>query len=150
MERVFEFKKVSKTTVTIDEQFLRISRKGLFNKTSGLTGEKSIKLDNILSVQFKEPGMRAGYIQFNVPGGKDKVGVHKAISDENAILFSSKEIDIAEELKSVVENYISNKSINQTNKIDPTEELRKYKALLDDDIITRDEFEAKKKKILGL
>ena len=33
---------------------------------------------------------------------------------------------------------------------DPVDELRKYKELLDDGIITESEFEAKKKQILGL
>ena len=33
---------------------------------------------------------------------------------------------------------------------DRTEEIRNYKALLDDGIITEEEFEAKKKQLLGL
>ncbi|HAH94421.1 MAG TPA: SHOCT domain-containing protein, partial [Dielma fastidiosa] len=33
---------------------------------------------------------------------------------------------------------------------DPTEQLRKYKSLLDDGIITQEEFDSKKKQILGL
>ena len=36
------------------------------------------------------------------------------------------------------------------HQIEPTEELRKYKKLLDDGIITQKEFEQKKKQILGL
>lgn len=35
-------------------------------------------------------------------------------------------------------------------KISFADELRKYKALFDDGIITQEEFEAKKKQILGL
>lgn len=37
-----------------------------------------------------------------------------------------------------------------TSSIDPVEEIRKYKALLDDDIITKEEFEQKKQELLGL
>lgn len=36
------------------------------------------------------------------------------------------------------------------HQIEPTEELRKYKKLLDEGIITQEEFEQKKKQILGL
>ena len=33
---------------------------------------------------------------------------------------------------------------------DPIEEIRKYKSLLDDGIITQEEFDAKKKQLLGI
>ena len=39
---------------------------------------------------------------------------------------------------------------SQATTTDPTEELRKYKKLLDDGIITKEEFEKKKNKLLGL
>lgn len=37
-----------------------------------------------------------------------------------------------------------------TISVDPTEELRRYKALLDDGIISQEEFDAKKQQLLGL
>lgn len=45
-----------------------------------------------------------------------------------------------------------NKNTNSNNeqRNEPTEELRKYKKLLDDGIISQEEFEQKKKQILGL
>ena len=43
-----------------------------------------------------------------------------------------------------------NHVIQQVNNVSPADELRKYKELLDDGIITQDEFDAKKKQILGL
>jgi len=41
-------------------------------------------------------------------------------------------------------------SIGNFGQTDTTEELRKFKSLLDDGIITQDEFDAKKKQLLGL
>ena len=41
-------------------------------------------------------------------------------------------------------------TLNIKGPTDPVDELRKYKELLDDGIITESEFEAKKKQILGL
>ncbi len=38
----------------------------------------------------------------------------------------------------------------QTNIIDPVDQIRKYKSLLDEGIITQEEFDCKKKQILGL
>ena len=46
---------------------------------------------------------------------------------------------------------INNNNVNELEQnISFADELRKYKALLDDGIITQEEFEAKKKQILGL
>lgn len=48
------------------------------------------------------------------------------------------------------------KSVPQNNPVDvgivysDADEIRKYKALLDDGIITQEEFDAKKKQLLGL
>ena len=44
----------------------------------------------------------------------------------------------------------SNQEAPAENSLSPADELRKYKALLDDDIITQEEFETKKKLLLGL
>lgn len=41
-------------------------------------------------------------------------------------------------------------SATATQALSPADELKKYKALLDDGTITQDEFNAKKKQILGL
>lgn len=151
MERVFEFIHGGKSTVTIDDEVIRIKRKGLFNNLSGLKGEKAIKLDSISGVQFKEPGIRAGYIQFTIPGGKERKGVHKAVEDENAVLFSKKELHMANEIKQIVENYISNKN---NNKIPPSDsaadEIRKLADLRDSGILTDEEFDKKKKQLLGI
>ena len=44
-------------------------------------------------------------------------------------------------------NNVANNTVNNTSSAD---EIRKYKELLDDDIISQDEFNAKKKELLGL
>ncbi|KHD86340.1 hypothetical protein NG54_03180 [Heyndrickxia ginsengihumi] len=157
MEKVFEFKKANKVKVTIDDHFLRINRKGFVSAVNvGLSGEKAFNLDDITSVQLKKPGFTSGYIQFSLPGGNEGAGVFNAVKDENSILFSKTELPLAEEIKSIVESHIKNRGNKDTNikpdptKPDPTEELRKYKSLLDDGIITQEEFDAKKKQLLDL
>lgn len=44
----------------------------------------------------------------------------------------------------------NNDANNAVNNISSADEIRKYKELLDDDIISQDEFNAKKKELLGL
>lgn len=61
--------------------------------------------------------------------------------------------DICAKLELIVrENEKNTNTSPQTtsSSTDPTEELRKYKALLDDGIITQEEFDQKKKQILGI
>ena len=44
----------------------------------------------------------------------------------------------------------SSANVSQETKVDPYEEIRKFKALLDDGIITQEDFDKKKKELLGL
>ncbi len=51
-------------------------------------GDKVIPYDSIVAVQFKKPGLAAGYLQFSLRGGSEaKSGVTQAVRDENTILF---------------------------------------------------------------
>lgn len=66
-----------------------------------------------------------------------------------AALASSKNIDV--ELKNKListQEHLINKSYH--NKLTTAEEIKQYKALLDDRIITSEEFELKKKQLLGV
>ena len=61
-----------------------------------------------------------------------------------------------DEIHCAVSDLLANRNATQTHPIlpqiekDDAEELRKYKKLLDDGIITQEEFDAKKKQLLGL
>ncbi|MEK5390231.1 DUF4429 domain-containing protein [Margalitia sp. FSL K6-0131] len=151
----FDFKGAGKTTITLDGNFLRIKRKGFMNLANhGLDGEKTLDINNITGVQLKKAGLTSGYIQFLVMGSREsKGGVFAATKDENTVMFVKKEQLMAEEIKAYVENILANKNsgtVQVNQKIDTAEELRKFKALLDDGIITEEEFAAKKKELLGI
>lgn len=74
----------------------------------------------------------------------------------NSISYRIDFLSNAEDLKSYIMNYVSEyKSENSaiaSNNIQPsqTDELKKYKDLLDSGVITQEEFDAKKKQLLGL
>ena len=156
MGKEFEFKSAGKTKVTLDGNFLRIKRKGFLNFANhGLDGEKTFDLHNVSGVQMKEAGaFTSGYIQFILLGSREsKGGIMAATKDENTVMFIKKEQQMAEEIKSYVENFISNKnkpSEASAPQKDTAEEIRKFKALLDDGIISEEEFNEKKKQLLGL
>lgn len=157
MAQTFEFKGAGKTIVTLDGNFLRIKRKGFLNLANhGLDGEKTFDINNISGVQLKDAGtFTSGYIQFILLGSREsKGGLMAATKDENTIMFVKKEQKMADEIKSYVENILASKnklSIN-TDKTssDSAEEIRKFKSLLDEGIITQEEFDLKKKQILNI
>ncbi|WP_100488594.1 SHOCT domain-containing protein [Sporolactobacillus pectinivorans] len=149
--KVFSFPKLQKTTVAIDDNFVHIFRKGANAAlTVGLSGEKSIPISSITSVQLKNPGtMTSGYVQFGVLGGLENQGIMNAVRDENSVIFAKKELDQAIDLKRYVEQLIANKNSDSTT-IDVADQIRKFAELHDQGILTDEEFDAKKKQLLGL
>ncbi|MBR3120658.1 DUF4429 domain-containing protein [Oceanobacillus profundus] len=147
----FYFKSNGKFIVTVENGYLRWKRKGFQNYLNqGSKGEKSIPIKSITAIQIKEPRLTTGYIQFAYSGASEsKGGVLDAVKDENTITFLKKELDQAIELKNLLET-LQNEDNSVITKSSDAEELIKYKQLLDDGILTQDEFDAKKKQILGL
>ena len=148
-----------KTIVTLNKNSLTISRPGVLSKFShGFSGDKTIMYNQITSVQFKAVGVARGYIQFIIPGAKEaKSGILKGKIDENIIYFDSgfnnDEVNRnARIIKETIENYSNNQVQNVTQNIvkqdDNYDKLRKLKKLLEDNIITQEEFETEKKKLL--
>lgn len=137
------------------ENKIEITRKGFFAlATQGVKGVKTIPLSEIKSIQLKLAGAMVGYIQFAVGGGiEGQRGVREANYDENTITFNAINNKKAQDIKNYIENLILNKTNSQTATVSTTsvaDEIKKYKELLDIGAITQDEFECKKKQLLGL
>ncbi|MFT8362960.1 MAG: SHOCT domain-containing protein [Sporolactobacillus sp.] len=142
----------AKTIISVGEKSLTIKRKGFMSlATQGLKGEKTIPYKSITSIQLKKPGVTSGYIQFTLIGGNEsRKGVFDATHDENTVMIASKPAyEDMLELKSYIESE-QDESATSQNTASDADELRKYKSLLDDGIISQDEFDAKKKQLLGL
>ncbi len=154
MNKNYVFKSNAKATVTVEGDVITISRKGMRSfLTQGLKGEKSIPIKNITAIQIKKPGITTGYIQFSQHGMMESEGgVFDAVKDENTIIFQKKEYDQALELKEYIESVQAKQNNQTTEKVDSSEadELIKFKQLADEGVITQEEFEAKKKQLLGL
>lgn len=122
----------------------------------GGTGKKRLNISEITSIQFKEPsGVAVGFIQFSYPGSIDnKGGVTGAVNDENSIVFEPSQLSLArqiveyiEERRAEAKNPAPTQIVQQASAAD---EIKKFKELLDMGIITQEEFDAKKKQLLGL
>lgn len=148
-----------KTIIKLENGTLTISRPGIMSKLShGFSGEKTILFNQISAIQIKKAGIARGYIQFVLTGTKEaRSGVIFGEKDENIVYFAStfnnkKTNNAAEEIKRTIEQY--NLNNNNSNTIikedDKYDKLAKLKKLLDDNVITRDEFEIEKAKLLKL
>lgn len=142
--------------VTVYEDKVVIERGGVLGfMTQGLAGAKTIPMGSIMSVQFKEGNMLVnGFIQFGIMGGRESTGgVFNATQDENTVMIKAADNAKAREIKDYIEAIVLNRSNNSGTVIQqasPAEELKKFKELLDSGIISQDEFDAKKKQLLGL
>ena len=156
-----------KSNLTVYSDELKLVPVGVFGfMTQGLSGEKSIPFDSIQAVQFKEGGaFTVGFLQFTIMGGSEASGgVFKTGDDENTFTFGDKHHfgDSLEEKRSLnnelvvkIRDYIKtriremkNGSI-QVQADSVPEQLIKLKSLLDQGVLTEDEFIAQKKKLLG-
>lgn len=135
-----------------------IERKGVLGFLSqGKAGSKTIPMNSIMSVQFQpSSGLTNGFIQFGIMGGKEASGgIFSATDDENTIMVPEEYNDLAEEIAQFVENIILNRGNGGgttvvQQQLSSADELKKFKDLLDMGVITQEEFDAKKKQLLGL
>lgn len=115
-------------------------------------GEKEIFFYDITSVQFKSANQFIlGFIQFEVPG----VHSRNNFGSENSWTFEASQNDIAKEVCEYIRTRVreikqpTNNSVNKTP-FSPAGEVLKLKELLDLGIISQEEFNTKKKQLLGL
>lgn len=141
--------------VIVYEDRVDIERTGFLNKLSyGFSGTKSIPMSSITSIQYKAGGgILNGFLQFGVLGGKERnSGLSGAASDENSVVFSKDKNEKAEKIKAFIEKKIAERSspAQSSGTVSAADEILKLKHLLDAGIITADEFETKKKQLLGV
>lgn len=138
--------------VEIFEDRIVISRKGALSfLTQGFKGDKAIPFSSITAVQFKDAGAFAnGYIQFTVKGGMEsRGGILAASSDENSVMFrQGRQAEEFAKLRTIIETKIMSPKPNQS--ISAADELEKFAALRDRGILTDEEFQQKKRALLGL
>lgn len=145
-----------RSTLRVYDDYCEIAGKaGTLNRHKGT---KKLYYSDLTSVQFKMPGaFFAGYIQFEYPGSDT---TNKSpYESENAVVFNKKDnVALMQEIYNYIEKRIAEEKeakrapaatvVQQA--ASPAEELKKMKELLDMGIVTQEEFDAKKKQLLGL
>ena len=146
-------------TLTVYEDHCVIKAKK--NATTMMTtrtffsGEKVLYYSDLTAVQYKEPGvLTAGYLQFEYPGSGN-AGNGNPYQSENSFIIQKQYADMGKKIYKYINERIAEarKQKNAStvvNALSPAEELKKFKELLDIGIVTQEEFDAKKKQLLGL
>lgn len=138
------------------EDRIRIKRQGAFGFINhGFKGDKEIQIENISAIQFKKAGALSGYIQFSFLGGQEsKGGIFDATKDENTIMFTQKSQEqfqkVKEKIDSIQKTMRTSSAAVQSVNFSCADELEKLASLREKGIITDEEFQAKKRQILGL
>jgi hypothetical protein len=134
--------------IELYKTFLRIDRGTLMGFISqGLKGKKDIPLDRVSSVQIKKPGLTPGYIQFSIAGGNESQGgVSAAVKDENTVTFRGREN--YHKALAIRESIHKRRPGKQGLGSSVADEIEKLHGLLQKGIISREEFESGKAKLL--
>lgn len=143
---VYENKCVIKTKTTI----------GSILASNATDGEKTIYYKDCVGVQFKKSGFTIGYLQLETSASS--MNNHGSnFFGENSFTFEPGQV--SNEKMEEVANYIKRKIDEiKTQGERPTvvaqvsvaDEIKKFKELLDLGVITQEEFDAKKKQLLGM
>ena len=146
-----------------EDRVVLYHNKSLFGKFAAFAeqnvGEKTLYATDISSVEFKEAQKFCiGYIRFSLLyGGEQRKSVSDAAEDPNSVAIGLVERnEQAAEIKKYIDKMLANvrNNKNPSSTIIQTsssaDELKKYKDLLDSGIITQEEFDTKKKQLLGL
>ena len=118
-------------------------------------GEKTIYYKDCIGIQFKEPGITIGYLQLET-AGRVMNNTSNNFFNENSFTYDST-VQTNEKMREVV-NYVKERVSDIKNResqpyqsqVSAADEIKKFKELFDMGIITQEEFDAKKKQLLGL
>ena len=138
---------MNKYIACFDEKCIIGFEKALLQKE--ISSDFSYK--NIRQVTLVPCGLSSGYIYLNVGGGDTPNIVSN--NNPNAVVFRKKGDNMAKEIKSFLELKMNEQSISSQNvvvELSGADELKKYAELKEQGIISQEEFDAKKKELLGL
>ncbi len=123
---------------------------GVIIKRGMLKGEKTFPYNSIVSVQFKKASVLGeGYIQLTLMGSS---GARESTINENSINFrwTRNRNELFAEAKEIIEQNILKTKSGGQQKNSELNDLEKLAELKQKGVITEEEFNAKKKQILGL
>ena len=136
------------------ESLVRIKRKGFLTLLAqGFKGDKEIMISEISSIQYKAPSFFVnGYIQFAFRGGREALGgLFEAAADENTVMFKGDhESEFSAFKEELQKRIVASREVGISSKSSDLDDLEKLGSLRDRKIVSEEEFQAKKRKILGI
>jgi hypothetical protein len=145
--------------ITFDGQQITITRRGFLARTTVGKGQKTFHISQISSVQWKPAGPFVnGFIAFSVSGGNERRSrfgsqTTSAVSDENSVVFTSRQKTTFEQLRAAIEAAIAAQhapaAATASAPISVADELAKLAALRQQGIITDADFQQQKQRLLG-
>lgn len=134
-------------TIDLYEDYVVIKKGMMFGNT-----EKRIYLRDINGIQYKALGMTRAHIEIKT--AEDKDNRLSVVQQPNVILLKSRQDTEAKEFVQTIEDAIlkakSEECGKKSESSSSADEILKFKRLLDEGVITAEEFDAKKKQLLGI
>ena len=119
--------------------------------------EDTYPISKIQSFSLKEPrAISPGSITFRTAQAASSgvslgLGISAALGAEQNFFFTKSELNTAIQVRDYISNFGTEKTAVPEGKIvSVVEEIRGLKGLLDDGILTQEEFDAKKRQLLGI
>jgi DNA-directed RNA polymerase subunit RPC12/RpoP len=130
---------------------ITIQKRGWANAlASGLNGDRTIQISSLTAVQMKPAGIMAGYILFSYAGSKPFMGgIWEATQDPDAFIFTSELNSEMAKFKAKVEQKMRDSKRPAIPSSSLADQLRSLAELKQQGILTADEFEVAKKKLLS-
>lgn len=114
---------------------------------------RTIPISDVVSVEVLKPWLGyAGCVHIQVLGAKEHSPHDTSmqyLSDKNTIFFRKNQHEEALNFKKAFDRILATRN-NASQTPSPADEIRKFKELLDMGAITEEEYQAKKKSLLGL
>ncbi|MFD2442948.1 SHOCT domain-containing protein [Bacillus sp. CGMCC 1.16607] len=143
----YTFKKPNTTVELTDDGVIFTRGKNDLMIHKALRGETKVLFSQIQEIKFKEASLTStGYLQLSTPRSS-MVGILRTVDQpQNAVKFKRDKNEEALKLKAEIEERINNQSSSKSE----FGSLKELKSLLDEGIITQEEFDFKKKQILNI
>lgn len=153
MSAIYTMKGVQDIVEVFDDH-ITITPKGIMGfLNKGIKGTKEIPFQSINAIQFKKAGYLVnGYIQLTISGGNEsKGGIIAATKDENTFVFAMKKNTIAIEIKTYIDSALRKLRTPQTISLTTniSDELQKLARLNEQGILSDEEFQVAKKRVIG-
>lgn len=162
-EKAIKELKATNGTILLYNDRVVIRRTGLFAFASqGIKGDTTFFYRNLSGIDYKKPGLTNGYMRFVTAGTatyNSGTGLfatpQSSAQDPNTVIlraFNRKVPALSEEIYQFILQKISEAKTNTviSESFSGADEIAKYKSLLDQGIISQEEFDNKKKQILNL